>query len=808
MLKRKNKKIIAIFTAGILCMTMACLQLTSCNNETPSHNEETENTANGTDNNKEDNNNSDNSDETDNTDEKDNSENPENTDDKNETDKKPEKTDKSDDEEETQNPSDTADSENPDKKLLKVMNSFNWGTTYNQQTKVLSFERGWKLATFNFVNADTINASNFEYLELSYSDLTLPVVIFRLIYSDGSYSQVYLQDHLNKAYIKLNESKKKAVKSIAFQTIMTDDYYADSASLKLGDFKLVKEMQVTEKAPVVDIVSGNFDDTITGEDITNKIAIGWNASRMSACPHYSTEDLANLRFGLQEDYESKKDADGKPVLDENNNEEIESKILGTSAMGLSIEGNLLPKESQAHLKAGYDHGFKSLRVNVTWFAHIIDEKYTIDPYWMERVKEVVDWAIADGYYVFLNDHHSIYAFMSSPIGYAQGYNLTEADKAESKKFLQAIWKQIATAFNGSYDEHLLFETLNEPRISCSAAENPHGEFWPYEMTKEQIAKGTAVLNEYNQLIVDTIRATGGNNAKRFIMVPPYATDTEDKVVFDTGFKLPTDSVDGRLMLAVHWYPMTHTGIKQYTPELKEKFQRVFYNLYKEFISKGVPVCMTEFNVQNLGEDSKIFTKEARFECLYDFCKLAGQYRISMTAWDDGMVHGIVNRSAPYALTDGEDFYPKLIEAWHEGKKLEPKSPEKTLEDIFTENSDYAVSVLNEAVTLTDWSDPTACTVETYKLFNLKENSIIKLEIEGNTSYKNFAFHLAGTWNKVQINGVVYSENGEQDDNDNFSYAGNNSPLYIKLSAQDATALKNGFDIRGMNVTIKNIQVIF
>lgn len=698
--------------------------------------------------------------------------------------------------------------EKSDEKLLKVQNSFNWGTTYNQQTKVLTFEKGWKIATFNFENAETVDASNFNYIELSYSDLTLPVVIFRIIYSDESYSQVYLQDHLNKAYIKLNESKKKAVKSITFQTIMTDDYYADSASLKLGDFKFVKEKPASEKSPVVDKVSGNFDDTISGNDITDKIAIGWNASRMSACPHYATVDLENLRFGLQEDFESKKDADGKPVLDANNNPEIESKILGTSAMGLSIEGNLLPEESQAHLKAGFDHGFKSLRVNVTWFAHIIDDKYTIDPYWMERVKEVVDWAIADGYYVFLNDHHSIYAFMSSPIGYAQGYNLTEADKAESKKFLQAVWKQIATAFNGSYDEHLLFETLNEPRISCSAAENPRGEFWPYEMTKEQIAKGTAVLNEYNQLIVDTIRATGGNNAKRFIMVPPYATDAENELVFDTGFKLPTDSVDGRLMLAVHWYPMTHTGIKKYTPELKEKFQKVFYNLYKDYISKGIPVCMTEFNVQNLGEESKIFTKEARYECLYDFCKLAGQYRISMTAWDDGMVHGIVNRSAPYALTDGEDFFPKLIEAWHEGKKLEPKSPEKTLADIFIENSDKAVSVMNEAVTLSDWGASTVCSVKADKLVGLKENSIIKIEIEGDTSYKNFAIHQAGTWNKIQINGTVYSEKGKRDDSDNFYYEGNNSPLYIKLSAQDVATLKNGFDIRGMNVTIKNIQVIF
>lgn len=74
------------------------------------------------------------------------------------------------------------------------------------------------------------------------------------------------------------------------------------------------------------------------------------------------------------------------------------------------------------------------------------------------------------------------------------------------------------------------------------------------------------------MIVNTIRESGGNNAKRFIMVPSYATDCE--MSLDYGFKLPKDSVDNRLMLAVHWYPLMATGTKEYTPELKEKIESV------------------------------------------------------------------------------------------------------------------------------------------------------------------------------------------------------------------------------------------
>ena len=80
---------------------------------------------------------------------------------------------------------------------------------------------------------------------------------------------------------------------------------------------------------------------------------------------------------------------------------------------------------------------------------------------MARVKEVVDWAISDGFYVLLNEHHSVHDYCVSP-KYGDGYNLDGSQ--QSKAYLEAIYRQICAAFNGSYDERLIFEILNEPRL--------------------------------------------------------------------------------------------------------------------------------------------------------------------------------------------------------------------------------------------------------------------------------------------------------------------------------------------------------
>ncbi len=598
---------------------------------------------------------------------------------------------------------------------------YQWKSSYSKKDHVLEMHKGFGNAGFGFKDYKSIDASDYEYARLTYSNLTVPQVKFRIFYEDRSCSEVFLQSDKNEAYIKLDSERKNKISEIFCMATVTEDYYRENISVKFEKFEFLNSIPAIKNKPIVDAIDGKFDDSLTGEKLTENMAIGWNISRLATCPHYNSKDAESMRFGFQNDYVSKKDSNGKPIIDANGEPEFETKRLGTGAEGMSLEYKGRPPENKERIKAGYGHGFKSLRVNVTWFSHIIDENYTIDSDWMNRVKQIVDWAIADGYYVILNDHHSVYKYMQSPIPYATGYNLKEEDKDESQKYLKRIWTQIATAFNGSYDEHLIFETLNEPRISDSHKEN--GEYWPMELSEDGKLKATAILNEYNQMIVDTIRSTGGNNAKRFIMVPTYATGRE--LAFDYEFKIPEDSANKKMLLAVHWYPlMKELGILDYTAELRKEFNQVLGKYYSTYVKNGVPVCMTEFNIASLGEYSELFPKEKRFECLNDFCKIAGKNHISMSVWDDGYVYAAVNMASPYDLADGDDFFPVLIDTWkksHAESLQNPDSPSLAIDLSKFNKYDSTTGIISIPASWI-WADY-------YNIFDASDYECIQLEYE-------------------------------------------------------------------------------
>ena len=120
------------------------------------------------------------------------------------------------------------------------------------------------------------------------------------------------------------------------------------------------------------------------------------------------------------------------------------------------------KTSKEIIEGLVKRGFKAIRLPVSWHNHLIDNKYTIDPEWMNRVKTIVDWSIDAGLIVILNDHHDN-AAASDELQYGQGYYPSRKHIIESSKFLYNVWTQIATAFNNGYNEKLVFETLNEPR---------------------------------------------------------------------------------------------------------------------------------------------------------------------------------------------------------------------------------------------------------------------------------------------------------------------------------------------------------
>lgn len=191
-------------------------------------------------------------------------------------------------------------------------------------------------------------------------------------------------------------------------------------------------------------------------------------------------------------------------------------------------------------------GFKSVRIPCAWaFGHISDAAtYQIDAAWMARVKQVVDYCINDGLYVVLNDHWD---------GGWLDEQMKNSDPEvieNNKIILTALWTQIANAFK-DYDEHLLFAGLNEPPAEDQATTNN--------------------LIQYNQAFVNAVRATGGNNARRVLVVQGPSTNIYHTCNFMAG-KMPTDIIENRLAVEVHFYnPWQFWGM-----EKDESWGKVFY----------------------------------------------------------------------------------------------------------------------------------------------------------------------------------------------------------------------------------------
>ncbi len=203
------------------------------------------------------------------------------------------------------------------------------------------------------------------------------------------------------------------------------------------------------------------------------------------------------------------------------------------------------KTTQALIDAVKAAGFKSVRIPCSWvMGHITDaEKCTIDPAWMKRVKEVVDYCIKNDLYVIINQHWDG--------GWIEHDGFTAATDVDATKAkLTKIWTQIANSFK-NYDERLIFAGMNEPGVGGGDA---------------NAVLGTADLAnriaEYEQTFIEAVRATGGNNAKRVLIVQGPNTDI-DKFVANNYMSKIHDSATDRLMVEVHFYdPYQFTDLSE------------------------------------------------------------------------------------------------------------------------------------------------------------------------------------------------------------------------------------------------------
>lgn len=293
--------------------------------------------------------------------------------------------------------------------------------------------------------------------------------------------------------------------------------------------------------------------------------------------------------------------------------------------------------TKALMKSIHDLGFNTVRVPVTWGTMIDDDNdYAIDEAWISRVQDIVDYGVSLDMYVIINVHHD----GAEQTGWLRVANGNKNIDKVCEKF-EAVWKQIAERFI-SYDEHLIFESMNEVKGGSDNEDDIEGD--------------VANINALNQLFVDTVRATGGNNAFRWLSVPGRYTNIDITTNEAYGFAIPNDSVENKIFVAVHDYDWLF-GLKEdmevteYSDSDAGILQARFEKLNDVFTSKGIPVILGEYGAANKDNTAE---REFYYEKINKIC---AQYGVVPVAWDQGWYDRSEKPDYSFALVDRENGEP-------------------------------------------------------------------------------------------------------------------------------------------------------
>lgn len=313
----------------------------------------------------------------------------------------------------------------------------------------------------------------------------------------------------------------------------------------------------------------------TAQEIVDAMGIGWNMGNTFDATGYNAPDIYSHETSW-----------GNPVVD------------------------------QALIQRVKDGGFTCIRIPISWYRHVSEDgAFTIDPAFMARIREVVDYAYDLDMYIIINMHHEAWL------------NTTTMDRDYETIGVQlaAMWKQIADEF-ADYDQHLIFESMNEPRMAGTSVE------WNGNKA------GFAAVNYLNQVFVETIRTDAkGHNGERALMIPGYAASSSYAAM--SAIQIPT--LNGQqaenIVISVHCYSPYDFCLSDkqtaFNPSNKahtNSIDTVFANIEKLFLEKGIPVVMGETgatNTQNNHED--------RGRWAFYMGAKSTAYGVPILIWDNG-----------------------------------------------------------------------------------------------------------------------------------------------------------------------------
>lgn len=321
-----------------------------------------------------------------------------------------------------------------------------------------------------------------------------------------------------------------------------------------------------------------------------------------------------------------------------------------------------PKTTQAMIDGMKAAGFDTIRIPVAWMTnatHLYEGDYTIDAGYMDRVEEVVRYARKAGMYVIINDHWD-----------GGWYGMFGSESAETRALAmeayKGMWQQIAERFR-DYSDYLIFESANE-ELGGRFDENSPLYCSDSVVTYLTDDERYALTNEINQTFVDVVRATGGNNATRFLLIAGYSTNIDQTC--DDRFQMPKDTAGSKLMVSVHYYdPWSYCGASSAVSATKwgkvSDYEYMDQQLAKmtKFTEAGYGVVIGEYGALPCSDGLKdntlayhtafldACTKYNLTNCLWD---CSGLYkRVSQTFADDDIL--AMYQEKRQANEEGQDY---------------------------------------------------------------------------------------------------------------------------------------------------------
>lgn len=357
-----------------------------------------------------------------------------------------------------------------------------------------------------------------------------------------------------------------------------------------------------------------------------------------------------------------------------------------------------PKTTQAMIDGMKAAGFDTIRIPVAWMTnatHLYEGDYTIDADYMDRVEEVVRYARKAGMYVIINDHWD-----------GGWYGMFGSESAETRALAmeayKGMWQQIAERFR-DYSDYLIFESANE-ELGGRFDENSPLYCSDSVVTYLTDDERYALTNEINQTFVDVVRATGGNNATRFLLIAGYSTDIDQTC--DDRFQMPKDTVDSKLMVSVHYYdPWSYCGASSAASATKwgkvSDYEYMDQQLAKmtKFTEAGYGVVIGEYGALPCSDGLKdntlayhtafldACTKYNLTNCLWD---CSGLYkRVSQTFADDDIL--AMYQEKRQANEEGQDYADVQAAAAAEAAAAAAEAPVTFLQDAVVVDDQTALA---------------------------------------------------------------------------------------------------------------------